>query len=76
LIWRSFRPVLFTVVSPNSLRFRCGILNENGSRSGDGLVQKAGTFEFDRTVRWFQTRICYRAYREPKVGEFSFGSQL
>src|SRR6267143_2507310 len=26
-----FRHVLFTVVSPNSLRFRCGVLRENGS---------------------------------------------
>jgi hypothetical protein len=23
---------LFTVVSPNSLRFRCGVLRENGAR--------------------------------------------
>jgi hypothetical protein len=28
---RGFPPVLFTVVSPNSLRFRCGFPKENGS---------------------------------------------
>jgi len=34
---RSFRD-LFTVVSSNSLRFRCAVLRENSARCGEGFL--------------------------------------
>ncbi len=51
-----FRHVLFTVVSTNSLRFRCGLLRENGARCDPGLLQKHASFG---------TRFVYREELSP-----------
>jgi hypothetical protein len=56
-----FCHVLFTVVSPNSLRFRCGVLSENGSNrrgpTGDAPVDPVCK---KRTLATLSVACCLR----------------
>jgi hypothetical protein len=66
---RCLRHALFTVISPNSLRFHCGVLRQNDARCGPGLPQKHASLDA-RCACWSQILPLHMARLVTVTGPF------